>query len=73
MKALILTILLSGCARLVETPSPRLSGNLAVQIPGNPGFFYSPYALGVVWIDATGLPSGSKTRCPITGKIIVLP
>lgn len=75
MKTLLLLVLVvSGCITpLVETPRPKFSGNFAVQVPGHPNFFYSPFALGEVWIDATGLQSGQKIKCPVTGKTLVLP
>lgn len=72
--AFFLVIFLGSCSSPnVVTPPPIWRDGVAVQVPGHPGFFYSPYSLGNPWIDATGLASGARIKCPVSGKVIVIP
>jgi hypothetical protein len=45
---------------------------VAVAVPGEPGFVYSPYQKDQV-VDAVDLPRGTRVKCPYTGRIFKLP
>lgn len=45
----------------------------AIAVPGKPGFFISPFAPGMGMVDARGFPSGTKVKCPYSGKTFVIP
>jgi hypothetical protein len=44
----------------------------ATPVPGKDGFVYSPY-YSAGYVDVSGMPSGSKARCPYTKKIFRVP
>ena len=45
---------------------------LAVPVTGQPGIVYSPYQENMP-VDAVDLPSGTKVKCPYTGKLFRIP
>jgi hypothetical protein len=44
----------------------------ATPVVGKDGFVYSPY-YSAGYVDVSGMPSGSKARCPYTKKIFRVP
>lgn len=44
----------------------------ATPVPGQDGKVYSPFSNGG-YVDVSGMPSGSKARCPYTKKIFRVP
>lgn len=67
-----------------ETPSPEPAPEpkpkppatedipYATPVPGQEGKVYSPFHNGG-YVDVSGMPSGSKARCPYTKKIFRVP
>jgi hypothetical protein len=56
-------------------PKPKSSSEdlpYATPVPGKDGFVYSPY-YSAGYVDVSGMPSGSKARCPYTKKIFRVP
>jgi hypothetical protein len=45
---------------------------VAVPVPGQPGFVYSPFLKNKI-VDAVDIPGGTKVRCPWTDKIFRIP
>jgi hypothetical protein len=46
---------------------------VATEVPGHPGFVYSPYAPDLGWVDVQGYLSGAQVICPYTGKVFIVP
>jgi len=45
-----------------------------IAIPGKKGFVYSPYAAdNKQQVDVTDIPTGTRVKCPYTGKIFRVP
>lgn len=57
-----------------EKPKPPSSEDIpyATPVPGQEGKVYSPFHNGG-YVDVSGMPSGSKARCPYTKKIFRVP
>jgi hypothetical protein len=46
---------------------------MAIPVPGKPGFVTSPHAPNVGYVDIRGFPSGTKVKCPYTGRVFIVP
>jgi beta-lactamase regulating signal transducer with metallopeptidase domain len=46
---------------------------VAKVVPGKPGYILSPFWPDAGYIDVRGFPSGTKIKCPYTGKIFKTP
>jgi len=61
------------------SPSPSrnvsFQGQLptAKQVPGKPGYVFSPFDPGGGYVDVTGYASGQKVKDPYSGKIFLVP
>lgn len=57
------------------TSAPRQPTALptARQVPGKPGFVYSPYNPDGGYVDVTGFASGTEAKDPYSGKIFIVP
>lgn len=55
-------------------PKPQVAEDIpyATPVPGQDGKVYSPFHNGG-YVDVSGMPSGSKARCPYTKKIFRVP
>lgn len=53
-------------------PPPSEDIPYATPVPGQEGKVYSPFHNGG-YVDVSGMPSGSKARCPYTKKIFRVP
>ena len=55
-------------------PKPQVAEDIpyATLVPGQDGKVYSPFHNGG-YVDVSGMPSGSKARCPYTKKIFRVP
>ena len=60
--------------KLAPAPKPAPSEEIpyATPVPGQPGKVYSPFHNGG-YVEVSGMPSGSKARCPYTKKIFRVP
>ncbi len=59
-------------------PTPKKLPTAAVaptaeKIAGKPGFVYSPFSSEHRLVDVSGVPSGTKVKCPYTMKIFRVP
>jgi hypothetical protein len=62
-------------------PSPSPSRNTsnqpqyptAKQVPGKPGYVFSPFDPSGGYVDVTGYSSGQKVKDPYSGKIFLVP
>ena len=56
------------------TPKPAVAEDIpyATPVPGQEGKVYSPFHNGG-YVDVSGMPSGSKARCPYTKKVFRVP
>ena len=45
---------------------------VAQQVPGHPGFVYSPYRRNAV-VDVRRVRSGAQVQCPFTNRIFIRP
>lgn len=62
-------------------PSPSPSRNAstqapvptAKQVPGKPGYVFSPFDPSGGYVDVTGYTSGQKVKDPYSGKIFLVP
>jgi hypothetical protein len=62
-------------------PSPSPSRNAstqpqyptAKQVPGKPGYVFSPFDPSGGYVDVTGYSSGQKVKDPYSGKIFLVP
>ena len=64
----------------LETPNVKASAKAEIEelpagitVAGNPGFVQSPWTMEKGPIDVSGIPSGTKVKCPYTGKIFRVP
>lgn len=46
---------------------------VGTAVPGRDGFVYSPYVTEKKLVDAVGIASGTKVKCPYTGKAFRVP
>ncbi|MFN0125605.1 MAG: hypothetical protein ACKV19_02835 [Verrucomicrobiales bacterium] len=55
-------------------PKPPVTEDIpyATPVPGQEGKVYSPFHSGG-YVDVSGMPSGSKARCPYTKKVFRVP
>jgi len=55
-------------------PKPAVAEDIpyATPVPGQDGKVYSPFHNGG-YVDVSGMPSGSKARCPYTKKVFRVP
>ena len=60
---------------VTSKPVPAKGGDLPVGIgiPGKKGYVYSPYGGDKQQVDVTGIPAGTKVKCPYTGKVFRVP
>lgn len=56
-----------------SSPSKRDDLPFGTPIPGKKGFVYSPWNPGKGPVDVQDIPTGTKVRCPYTGKIFRVP
>lgn len=61
-----------------DTPKPssqtkREDLPFGIVIPGKKGYVYSPYADNKQQVDVTDIPTGTKVKCPYTGKTFRVP
>ncbi len=55
-----------------EPKAQTTSLPIGKDAPGKPGFVYSPFDAGRL-VDVSGIPSGTKVKCPYTMKIFLVP
>jgi hypothetical protein len=55
------------------TPAPANTPAFGIKVPSKPGFVLSPYDKGARLVDVQGMASGTKVKCPYTGKVFVVP
>ena len=61
------------------SPSPSRNASsqgqlpTAKQVPGKPGYVFSPFDPGGGYVDVTGYASGQKVKDPYSGKIFLVP
>lgn len=58
---------------LVERPRAEEELPFGKEVKGRPGLLESPYDKNAPYSDAKGLPSGTKIKCPTTGKVFRVP
>ena|SRR5437588_8876155 len=68
----------SQTASATPTPAPRTTTStaqfpVAKQVPGKPGYVFSPYDPNGGYVDVTGYQSGSKVKDPYSQKIFLVP
>lgn len=54
-------------------PKPNASLPIGVKAAGKPGFVHSPFSGDKRLVDVTGIPAGTKVKCPYTMKIFLVP
>jgi hypothetical protein len=54
-------------------PAKREDLPYGIVIPGKKGYVYSPYGEGKQQVDVTEIPTGTKVKCPYTGKVFRVP
>ena len=55
------------------TPAKREDLPYGIPIPGKKGYVYSPYGEARQQVDVTDIPTGTKVKCPYTGKVFRVP
>ncbi len=55
------------------TPAKREDLPYGISIPGKKGYVYSPYGEAKQQVDVTDIPTGTKVKCPYTGKVFRVP
>ena len=60
---------------VVPKPVPAKREDLpyGIAIPGKKGYVYSPYHDNKQQVDVTDIPTGTKVKCPYTGKVFRVP
>ena len=53
-------------------PTPRQDLPFGELVPGKTGFVYSPYSTKEL-VDVSGIPTGTKVKCPYSGKTFRVP
>ncbi len=56
-----------------KKPPTAADAPTAGKIAGKPGFVYSPFSSEHRLVDVSGVPSGTKVKCPYTMKIFRVP
>lgn len=56
-----------------DSQSKREDLPFGVVIPGKKGYVYSPYGDSKQQVDVTDIPTGTKVKCPYTGKVFRVP
>ena len=56
-----------------STQTKREDLPYGIAIPGKKGFVYSPFAENKQQVDVTDIPTGTKVKCPYTGKVFRVP
>jgi hypothetical protein len=62
-----------------QTPALRSAANppteypTAKNVPGKPGYVFSPFDPSGGYVDVNGYPSGSKVKDPYSGKVFLVP
>lgn len=56
-----------------SAPAKREDLPFGIVIPGKQGYVYSPFADSKQQVDVTGIPTGTKVKCPYTGKVFRVP
>jgi len=56
-----------------QTPPPSPELPVGESVPDKKGFVYSPFLAEKKLVDAVDIPSGTKVKCPYTGKVFRLP
>jgi hypothetical protein len=54
-------------------PAKREDLPFGIVIPGKPGYVYSPFSDNRQQVDVTGIPTGTKVKCPYTSKVFRVP
>lgn len=54
-------------------PPKREDLPFGIVIPGKNGYVYSPFTDSKKEVDVTGIPTGTKVKCPYTGKVFRVP
>ena len=54
-------------------PAKREDLPYGIPIPGKKGYVYSPYGETQQQVDVTDIPTGTKVKCPYTGKVFRVP
>ncbi len=54
-------------------PAKREDLPYGTPIPGKKGYVYSPYDTKKQQVDVSGIPTGTKVKCPYTGKVFRVP
>ena len=62
-------------AKPAPQPAPIKRDDLPYGTPilGKPGYVYSPYDEKKQQVDVSGIPTGTKVKCPYTGKVFRVP
>lgn len=55
-----------------STPAKREDLPYGISIPGRKGYVFSPFS-DKQQVDVTGIPTGTKVKCPYTGKVFRVP
>lgn len=63
----------AGGASVKPTPAKREDLPYGISIPGRKGYVYSPYTDNKQQVDVTDIPTGTKVKCPYTGKVFRVP
>lgn len=54
-------------------PTKREDLPYGISIPGRKGYVYSPFTDNKQQVDVTDIPTGTKVKCPYTGKVFRVP
>ena len=58
--------------KAASSPAPRQDLPFGELVPGKTGFVYSPYSTKEL-VDVSGIPTGTKVKCPYSGKTFRVP
>jgi hypothetical protein len=56
-----------------QTPSTTGANLYGIKVPNKPGFVLSPYDKSSRIVDVQGIATGTKVKCPYTGKVFLVP